>query len=892
MSFRKDQQQGVLIKRLRSLPLSGDAMAELAACLLDGVIEALDSQVACCFSLDFDVDGSHSLGELYFINQRKRNFLRRSDVDRDQDNHELADLLRTRLLPVLSANWAPCFIRPSRMGLVELPPFALSDNLLCFPLFLNGYPHAALVISSSSSSVDAEFSNVEQWLRPILSAASDYIRAANTPAVKCLPERATKHEIWHELEVLRSSVDCAIIGLDINHRISSVNLFGETILRVKAGELCGTSIVDIIPARTFSDLLANLATRDGVDSELAESPAQVFRQEIKLRRTDGSTFLANLALYQPLAGGESVLRLVIRDIDEISAPVGEETNAFRRFRAISDLAPVGIFQTNLQWSCTYINERWSEITGLSWREAMGMGWVQSLDPKQSSKILENLRKSLVSGKEFCAEVPLQTVQGERVWVELNMRPLTNEHGMADGFLGTYTNVTFRKNTENKLRILAERDSLTGLANREVFQNRLHMLNRGRRNTALVLLYIGVDAFRLVNESMGHDSGDEVLAQVAARLCENVRSDDLVSRFGGDEFTILLDGIEDSRAASRIAENLRARVAEPLILDESEIYVSISIGVAMALPDRDDISKRLSQATVAFRRAKERGKNTVEFYTSNLKTFEMEHLHLGNSLHRALEREEMRLHYQPQVDVKSGKVVGLEALLRWQHPTRGLVPPVEFISLLEHTGLINPVGDWVLEEACNQYIQLRENGVLDCDSTMSVNISPRQLRRRYFVERIERVLRVTGMPVEALVIEITESVLFDDAGSAGMVLGRLQQLGIKIALDDFGTGYSSLTYLKQFPIDILKVDKSFVIDMLLSSADTAITKGVIALAKSLNIIVVAEGVENEETLAFLREQGCDHYQGFYFAKPRPAEELSFVTPSNGKISVLGSESEQA
>jgi diguanylate cyclase (GGDEF)-like protein len=436
----------------------------------------------------------------------------------------------------------------------------------------------------------------------------------------------------------------------------------------------------------------------------------------------------------------------------------------------------------------------------------------------------------------------------------------------------------RKKAEEKLAYLAQYDPLTDLANRALFQDRLGqaLARTEREGNMVALMFLDLDHFKAVNDKLGHNGGDELLKEVAGRIKRRVRESDTVARIGGDEFAIILEDLSDAQDAAPVAQDILDRLSEPLVLDGYEIPLTASIGIAIRPPSEGD--RLLKDADTAMYRAKERGRNTYEFYTEEMNVQAFELLTLRNMLRHALGREEFLLYYQPQVELATHEIVGAEALLRWQRPDLGLVSPMKFIPVLEDTGDITRVGEWVLRTACRQGKAWQDSGLGPLK--VAVNLSTRQFSQRNLVDTVAGILEETGLDPYYLELEVTESLLMEDIEASSRMLNELKTIvgGLRVSIDDFGTGHSSLYYLKSFPIDLLKIDQSFVRDVATDPDDAAITAAIIQLAHDLRLKVIAEGVETEEQLAYLRKRGCDEAQGFYFGRPLPVDEFARLLES--------------
>jgi diguanylate cyclase (GGDEF)-like protein len=437
-----------------------------------------------------------------------------------------------------------------------------------------------------------------------------------------------------------------------------------------------------------------------------------------------------------------------------------------------------------------------------------------------------------------------------------------------------------KRTEQQLHLLAHYDTLTGLPNRLLFNESLHQAQTqaNRTSDTIAVMFIDLDRFKNINDTLGHGIGDKLLQQVGNRILLCIRESDTVARMGGDEFAVVLVNVREERDAAVVAEKIIDALRLPFVVGDHEVFVGASIGITLYRPGHDDRDVLLEKADVAMYHAKERGRNNYQFYSSEMDAVAYERLVMENHLRHALDRDEFILYYQPQIAVEGGSVTAVETLLRWQHPERGLVAPGEFISLLEETGLIVPVGKWVLKTACQQ-------GRVWCDAgtpvRVAVNLSVRQFKHPGLVADVAEILAQSGLPPELLELELTESMFMESAANDINKLTQLKALGVSLAIDDFGTGASSLAYLKDFPVDTLKICQSFVLNLPHNNDDSAIASAVLGLAQAMNFTSIAEGVENAQQADFLRERRCDYFQGFLFSKPLPVEELDILL-SGGKL----------
>jgi len=431
----------------------------------------------------------------------------------------------------------------------------------------------------------------------------------------------------------------------------------------------------------------------------------------------------------------------------------------------------------------------------------------------------------------------------------------------------------RQHAEEVVKFAATHDPLTGLANRLLLTERVNRAlaaakSEGRR---IAMLFIDLDRFKNINDTLGHEAGDRLLQNVANRLARCVRRSDTVARQGGDEFVVLIEAFQGPDDLAQVAEKILVEVAEPMTVYGREFQITASIGVSTCPVDGEDLQALLKNADIAMYRAKQQGKNTYQFYAEKMNPHSVERLELEAALRRALERNELTLHYQPKIQARTGRVTGIECLLRWQHPTIGPVPPDQIVPLAEETGLIVPIGKWALRTACLQARKWAEQGLPLL--RMAVNLSARQFMSPTLLDDVEGTIAETGMDPRWIEFEVTESVMMPDPEQAVKLLRKLKAIGVRVTIDDFGTGYSSLAYLKRLPIDCVKIDASFVRGVPVDASDVAITDTILAMSRSLGLKVVAEGVETRDQMSFLERRGCDEMQGYYFSKPLPAEQLT-------------------
>ena len=601
--------------------------------------------------------------------------------------------------------------------------------------------------------------------------------------------------------------------------------------------------------------------RSALDARRDRNAPRVFRH----RKRNGEVFDAEVTSFEFISAGRRSRLVIAVDVTERRRAEERLRESEERYRLLFERNLAGVYRSTLDGRILDGNDAIARIFGYRDRDDFLAQTAYSLyySSEERNRLMAQVKEN---GAVSNVEVRMRRRDGTPVWVIENMTLL--DGGVLEG---TIVDITDRKTAQEQMEYQAYHDALTGLPNRLLFKDRIDiaLAHAKRHRTAAAVMFLDLDQFKLVNDSLGHTVGDALLQEVATRLVLSIRADDTVARMGGDEFTVLLTDVKDPGAAAVVAQKLLDAVSQPMLIEGHELYVTTSLGIARSPEDGGDAETLLKRADGAMYRAKEAGRNNFQFATDAAPESTSERLLIERSLHHAFEREEFVVHYQPMTNLLTGNVVGAEALIRWNHPERGMTSPDDFIPIAEECGLILPIGEWVLRTAVKQMKAWHaEHGPL----RVAVNLSARQFQQRDLTAMIETILTENDYPAELLDIEITESTAMQNADVSLAVMKRLRSMGVRISIDDFGTGYSSLSYLKRFPIDTVKIDQNFVRDLSDSTNDGAIITAVISMARALNLRVVAEGVETEAQLAFLRRENCEVVQGFLHSRPVSAAEF--------------------
>lgn len=699
--------------------------------------------------------------------------------------------------------------------------------------------HACIEVALYKHQLEQKLKDSEQWFAKTLHCISDAVIATDAEGkIRFMNPVAETTTGWR-LEQVE--------GTDISELMMFLSESNRTIIENPVPRALSSLAV------TGLDCATLLVTDTGVEIPIDDGAAPII--------DDDGTLLGAVLVFRDITERRKIENL-LRESEE-------------RFHSAFELAAIGMALVAVGGRFLQVNSSLSKIFGFTYDELLGSNLQILTHEDNNDKELGRHLRQLLSDELPSFQIELECyhkIVGKMVWALLSASLVRNAAGEPQYFIVQIQDITDRRYAEQQLIYIANHDPLTGLFNRIQFHNRLTqtLSSVHRHDTKLALMFLDLDRFKLINDTLGHRIGDLLLQAVGERLKNSVRTNDTLARLGGDEFIVLLSDINVIDDVARIAQKTIELLTQPFTIEGNDIVVTASVGISVYPDDGENSQNLLMNADSAMYLAKDRGKNNYQFYTLEMTARSLERMTIERGLRHALTNHELKLHYQPQIDSSSGRAVSVEALIRWQHPEWGLVNPGRFITVAEETGLIVPIGNWVLRTACVQAKIWQDN---DGQFThVAVNLSPRQFLENDLFQTIQQVLAETGLKPAALELEITESAVMQDPERTLQVLQQLHELGVRLSIDDFGTGYSSLTYLRQFPVHSVKIDRSFVMDIPDDEGSMTLVRAIIALAHELKLNVTAEGVETEEQLAFLKAQHCDLLQGYIFSQAVTAKQL--------------------
>jgi diguanylate cyclase (GGDEF)-like protein/PAS domain S-box-containing protein len=678
-----------------------------------------------------------------------------------------------------------------------------------------------------------------------------------------------------QYRLLADNVHDVIFVLDMNMNYLYISPSVKVLRGYEPEEAMKLSAMETVTPASWDLAVRALAEFMEVDkSEHRELPKPKILQ-LEMRRKDGTTIWTEVKFSIVRDENQQPVNIIglTRDITERKQAEDALRESKERYRLLVENARDIIFRTDDTGHFTFINPVMMHITGYSEEEIIGKHYKMMIRPDKFKEVITLFASQYENRVQntYC-EFPIITKDGHEIWLGENTQ-LLMENDRVSGFQAVARDITERMRMEGEIQYLATHDNLTGLPNRLMFSQMLnHAIETAKRyQRQFAVLFIDLDRFKIINDTLGHEAGDQLLQEIAARLMQSLRAVDAVGRLGGDEFVILIEEVSDSKQVAAVAHKILTSVIKPITLMGQENRITASIGISMYPKDAQDEQSLMKNADIAMYLAKEEGKNNYQFYSKDIQSKSLEHLSIETNLRFALERNELSLHYQAKVDFATNMITGVEALLRWQNPYLGSVTPTQFLPVAEESGLIIPIGRWVLKTACAQNVAWQKQGLPAV--CISVNLSRRQLMDENLINDIRTALNDSGMASNLLELDITEGMVMHHPALIISILAKIKNMGVRLAIDDFGTGYSSLAQIKHFPIDTLKVDRSFIRNLPKNTEYRAITEAIIAMGKTLGLNVIAEGVETAEQMNFLREHSCDEMQGFYFSKPIMPEQFA-------------------
>lgn len=731
--------------------------------------------------------------------------------------------------------------------------------------------HTSVLFIANPRDVDIGLagSEVSERLMALVKTLADRLESTQAVALQSATAAGDDLGARHYVQLMSAAINAVVIT-DPTGKITAFNPAAERLFGCQSSRALGSQLDRYLPQEFLIPILKRATTFDTASS--ASHLSLINQRSVAAVVESGHDVHLMCSAYFTQVG-QTVYTTFLFEHENESMPLLDASESYQRFKALTNVAPVGILQLEADWTCEYANMMWCELSGLSMDESVGEGWVDAIHAEDVVDTLVELREALSENRIFSHDIRLQRPTGRVSWVTLSATVTLNELGHFSGCLLVLLDITEAHLAREKLRFAACHDVLTGLANRSAFLDTLQeRLNKSEHRSKTALLYLDLDGFKAINDTLGHDCGDELLREVACRLEQTVGAEDLCARLGGDEFTVIVASVTSLAEISDLAERIVRRFSETFSVFDNEIHVSTSIGIAQASASITGSDELIKQADTALYRAKASGRSRWVVYTREFQYEDMQRSVLQARIRRATECCEFTLAYQPQYRLDDVSIVGFEALLRW-HPSDITAPDTQtLVDNLEDSGLINEVGQWVLESACQQFSSWDKAGVLPDECTMSVNVSAAQLSLANFAARLNVILQRYQMSPSSLNLEITESALIEENSNCIRVIEEVKALGVSLSLDDFGTGYASLSYLTRLPIDYLKIDRSFILGMQSDEPSRIIVMSVLAMAETLDIKVVAEGIEEQSTLDLLRETNCLYAQGYLMCEPRTALAL--------------------
>lgn len=859
MSRRSDNKLRQSINVLeRMLLTTPDTNTVLLRCLTQ-LMTLLDADFGCVF-LCRDIQGDRIPWELIGC------YRKAGQVLTEVENSSTCPAVPVRLQSKLVAGRC---INSKEHKDVSPPTLNISSeihNFFCIPLTDSQRLYAVVYLCNTPEALPE---NTENRLRPFFAAANCLLRTSHRRTFQSAFQGQSALDRPERLLELLDSLFNTVLLVDESDTIILCNQAAAAMLGLPRRDLFGLPLAKFLP-KGIPYLSSRISLRE---LDKASDPhGKTTWRGVPALSASGNKMLVDLNAFEISLAGKNYRGLVIDDISERMQSATDYHVVLQRLQALTNLAPIAILQLNQHWECIYTNDTWCEYCQMTIDETMGFGWLNGLHLNDSNQFLDQVRNDTAHLGKYQGELRLQSPLGKITWVKASACCLYSEVGESIGIIMTFSDITDHLNNERRLQELAEKDQLTGLINRAFFNDRVNIALKGvNRFGSVALMFLDLDEFKQINDTFGHDVGDELLREMANRLRDTLREVDTIARIGGDEFTVLLTNVQKTRSITTIADKLIRTLAKPFTHNKRPIYVTCSIGIAVADQETMEARQLIKQADSALYKAKRAGRNQYKFYTEELDQRADLHIHLRHSL-KDRERKDFRVVYQPQVDARTTEIVGFEVLARWKRPDIDTIDTGECIKMIEESGLIGEFSEWLFQEVFS-YIGKWIKTILKLGVTFSINLSAKQLHDENLANNIYYQCTLHNIPPKAIILEVTETALIEDPRIATQSLNSLNQMGFGIALDDFGTGYSSLHYLRKMPFQCVKVDRSFVKDVTHEMEDAEIVSAILNLAETLKLNVIAEGVDNDDVKKWLIKHNCPFHQGFLYHKPLEAKEVS-------------------
>ncbi|MFC3122894.1 sensor domain-containing protein [Agaribacter flavus] len=752
------------------------------------------------------------------------------------------------------------------------------EDWLAVPIVDTNRIYGIIFLCNAPSLLDQD---IDTRLRPFIASANCLLR--RTEKIKQFQTKTSDSNNLFKQELLSGLLDTmrnSVIVVNDDGIITLCNQAASSLFAHPKREIVGSKIADLL---TDVDQISKKSFKSSLTNMIDEDSSSM--NKVSIVKSNGQTALVDISEFK-LHEGDKVLKGLVLDSVPTQTRLTEEYHSnWQHFQVLTNLASIAILQFDQDWQCIYANETWCELSKMTADESKGTGWKKSLHLHEADSMFSALQRDLTIRGKYTGEFRLMSPVGKTTWVNANACRLYSDGGITTGSILTLRDMTKERTAAQNLKDIVEKDQLTGLVNRAFFNDRIKQALRGINRTGpFALMFVDLDEFKHVNDTLGHSTGDTLLRKVAERLSSTLRVNDTIARISGDEFTVILNNVHEHQGVMAIADKLTLALAEPFYFDERSISVTCCIGITIANDKNSNPTELLKQADIALTKAKSAGRNQYKFYTAELDYETKLHVCIRNSLKTPRDNF-FKVVYQPQVNAATMEVVGAEALARWRHPDLDTISPKVFIPLIEDSGLMAKFAAWLLDEVLQSIADWRNHGADFASVKISINLSAKQFKDTDLSAYITNKFLHYSVDPKWVVLELTETAIVEDPVQASKTLRQLKNNGFSIALDDFGTGYSSLVHLRKMPLETVKIDRSFVKDVIHDSEDGKIVNAIIMLTKKLDLKLVAEGVDNTDVKNWLMKNGCLIHQGYYYYKPLENQLMERLLVQNRRSNIF-------